>query len=188
MLINLGALLRQLHARPAGTFARLQPKTADFQQEVGEHMEAVLEAALSTRSTITEGDWLAVDFCGKKFLLRVQSLLPAPQVSVIGMPQLTKLFLLTKACNQQVGQIALLADTEMEAEVEPSIETEQRLRREAEAARVREAQLAEMKAEAERQRQAQAEATLLEAARRERLRQVCIRYFACAFVMCKFAC
>lgn len=61
----------------------------------------------------------------------------------------------------------------MEAEVEPSIETEERLAREAaeEAERRRAQQQAQ--AEAEAQLQAQAAAALEEAARRERMRQVC---------------
>ena len=63
---------------------RLQPQTADFQKQVGDSVEDVLVAALSARSTITQGDWLAVDFADGHYQLRVQQLQPARQVSVIG--------------------------------------------------------------------------------------------------------
>ena len=63
---------------------RLQPMTAAFQKLVGDSVEDVLVAALSARSTITEGDWLGVDFADSHYQLRVQQLRPSRQVSVIG--------------------------------------------------------------------------------------------------------
>lgn len=68
----------------AGTYCRLQPLQADFHQDVRENVREVLEAALFTHSTLTEGDWISVDFGGRAYDLRVQQLEPAPQVSVIG--------------------------------------------------------------------------------------------------------
>ena len=68
----------------AGSFVRFQPQSAEFQRQVGGDVEVVLETALLTRSTLTEGDWLSVAHGGQKYDLRVQQLQPAPQVSVIG--------------------------------------------------------------------------------------------------------
>ncbi|KAK9862696.1 hypothetical protein WJX84_000990 [Apatococcus fuscideae] len=86
---------------PKGTFAKFQPATADFQKEVGADMEGVLEAALHARSSLSQGDWVDAQHAGRSFALRVQQLQPEAAVSVI--------------------------DTEMEADVEPSVETEERL-------------------------------------------------------------
>ncbi|KAK9824172.1 hypothetical protein WJX72_008287 [[Myrmecia] bisecta] len=107
-----------------GTYARFQPRTADFQKEVAESVEAVLEAALATHCALTEGDWIRVPFGGKDYDLRVQKLKPEPQVSVI--------------------------DTDMEAEVEPSVETEERIRAEEAAAEERAAELRAAEAAAAR--------------------------------------
>lgn len=68
----------------AGTFVRFQPQSADFQKEVGADVETVLEQTLLTRSTLTEGDWVAVSHAERQWDLRVQQLQPAAQVSVIG--------------------------------------------------------------------------------------------------------
>lgn len=70
---------------PAGSFVRFQPQTADFQRQVGPDIETVLEQALLTRSTLTEGDWVSVAHADRQYDLRVQGLRPAGQVSVIGM-------------------------------------------------------------------------------------------------------
>ena len=67
-----------------GTYVRLQPATANFHQEVGDSMEEILVAALSKRSAVSVGDTLLVDGLDQPFELKVQQLLPAAQVSVIG--------------------------------------------------------------------------------------------------------
>lgn len=132
-----------------GEYARFQPRAADFQQAVGDDVRGVLEAALARHSTLTQGNWISVPFGGQEHELLVQKTRPGTAVSVI--------------------------DTELEAEVEPSLETEQRLAAEEaareEAARKHKAELERtaqealaQAAEAERQR-AQQEADL------ERLRQ-----------------
>ncbi|EIE20461.1 hypothetical protein COCSUDRAFT_43901 [Coccomyxa subellipsoidea C-169] len=125
-----GATVDVLYRRlPKGEYVRFQPWSADFQREVGGDVRAVLEAALERHSTLSEGDWISVPFAGTAFDLTVQKLRPGRAVSVI--------------------------DTEMEAEVEPSLETEQRLAQEeaarAEADRRREQELAAMAQEALRQ-------------------------------------
>lgn len=101
-------------ALPKGTFARLQPLEAGFQQAAGEDVKEILEAALAAYCCLTEGDTLDVEVASVRFTLRVQALLPAEAVS--------------------------LAETDLEVEVEPSEETAQRLaveEREREAARRR---------------------------------------------------
>ena len=66
------------------------------------------------------------------------------------------------------------ADTDLEAEVEPSVETEERVRAEEVAAQKRRAELERLaQSEAERQQAVEAEAIAL-AANLERLRQVCV--------------
>ena len=47
-------------------------------------MEAVLEAALRVRSTLTVGDWLPATMGERTFDLHVNRLQPADQVSIIG--------------------------------------------------------------------------------------------------------
>ena len=107
-------------ALPKGTFARLQPLEAGFQQAAGENAKEILEAALAGYCCLTEGDSLAVEVAGGvSFTLRVQALLPAEAVSVV--------------------------ETDLEVEVEPSEETAQRLEAEEcerEAARERAAEAA----------------------------------------------
>lgn len=63
---------------------RFQPRSADFQKEVGADVRAVLEAALERHSTLSEGDWISVPFAGRAFDLFVQKLRPGRAVSVIG--------------------------------------------------------------------------------------------------------
>lgn len=65
---------------------RFQPRDADFQREVGDGIEGLLEQALLTRSTLTEGDWVRAQQGDRAWDLRVQQLRPDPQVSVIGEP------------------------------------------------------------------------------------------------------
>ena len=64
------------------------------------------------------------------------------------------------------------SDTEMEADVEPSVETKERLEREQLEAAQRMARLEAAEADEAHRKAAAAEATALEAAQRERLRQV----------------
>jgi len=88
-------------ALPKGTFARLQPVEAGFQQAAGDKVKEILESALSRYCCLTEGDTLDVEIEDVTFVLRVQALLPAEAVSVV--------------------------ETDLEVEVEPSEETAQRL-------------------------------------------------------------
>ncbi|KAK9833421.1 hypothetical protein WJX81_003671 [Elliptochloris bilobata] len=115
-----------------GVYARLQPAVAEFQKEVGGDVREVLEAALARHSTLSEGDWLTAAHAGRSYELRVQKLHPAAAVSVI--------------------------DTEMEAEVEPSIETQARLLAAEQEERLRQEELARVAAEREAQARAEAEA------------------------------
>lgn len=66
----------------------------------------------------------------------------------------------------------MVPDTEMEADVEPSVETEERLEREQFEAAQRLARLKAAEAEEACRRAADAEAAALEAAQKQRLRQV----------------
>lgn len=74
----------QILACHVGEYVRFQPRTADFQKEVGPDVRAVLEAALERHSTLSEGDWISVPFAGRTFDLTVQKLRPGRAVSVIG--------------------------------------------------------------------------------------------------------
>ena len=69
----------------AGEYARFQPRTAEFQQAVGEDVRGALEAALARHSTLTQGDWIRVPFGGQIFELLVQKTRPGKAVSVIGL-------------------------------------------------------------------------------------------------------
>ena len=86
---------------PKGTKVVFQPRSADFQQLVGDDIREVLETCLLRHSCLTVGDWVTVVHGEHAFDLRVKELQPEPSVSVI--------------------------DTEMEAEVHPSVETEERI-------------------------------------------------------------
>ena len=86
---------------PKATRAVFQPRSALFQETVGEGMREALEKALFQHSALTVGDWIEVEHEGQVFDLRVRELEPAAAVSVI--------------------------DTEVEAEVHPSVETEERI-------------------------------------------------------------
>lgn len=110
---------------PKGTFVRLQPRSALFQSEVGEDIKPVLENALHGYCTLSVGDWLEVaDATGVTWELRVKELEPETAVSII--------------------------DTDLEAQLDPSVETEERIRAEEEAARQRLEALAALKEEEER--------------------------------------
>lgn len=84
-----------------GTKVVFQPRSAHFQQVVGDDIREVLETCLLRHSCLTVGDWVTVMHGEHAFDLRVKELEPASSVSVI--------------------------DTEMEAEVHPSVETEERI-------------------------------------------------------------
>ena len=54
-----------------------------IQQEVGEDIRGVLEAALLQHSCLSRGDWLAVQHGGQQYDLKVSDLQPEAAVSVI---------------------------------------------------------------------------------------------------------
>ncbi|KAL6765813.1 ubiquitin fusion degradation protein UFD1-domain-containing protein [Haematococcus lacustris] len=81
-----------------GSFVRFQPLTRGFHEAVGGEVREVLEACLMRHATLTEGDVLRVDHAGHAYDLKVIELQPSRAVSLI--------------------------DTDMEAEVVASEETE----------------------------------------------------------------
>ena len=129
---------------PKGTKVVFQPRSATFQQSMeGEDIREKLEDVLLRHSALTVGDWLQVGTSqGEVLELRVKELEPADAVSVI--------------------------DTEMVAEVHPSVETEEKIAaEEAEARRQWEAVQAKARAE-EEERVAAAEEAVMERDRVER--------------------
>ena len=94
---------------PKGTKVVFQPRSAEFQSFVGDDVREVLEKALLCHSCLSIGDWIELEHNDVRFQLRVRELEPAPSVSII--------------------------DTEMEAEIHPSIETEEKILAEEMAAR-----------------------------------------------------
>lgn len=86
---------------PKGTKVVFQPRSATFQTTIGDSIRDVLEHCLSYHSCLTVGDWVTVEHMGTAYDLRVKELEPESSVSVI--------------------------DTEMEAEVHPSVETEEKI-------------------------------------------------------------
>lgn len=132
---------------PKGTRAVFQPRLATFQQAIGDEVESALESALLQHSALTVGDWIevVVPSTGECFDVRVKELQPADAVSVI--------------------------DTELEAEVLPSVETEERLiTEELEAKRALEA-AAKAAEEREREEAAKVEAETVELQRRRSLQE-----------------
>jgi ubiquitin fusion degradation protein 1 len=120
---------------PRGAFVAFSPATRAFHEQAaaaGVDLRAVLESALAARSTLTVGEWVEVELGGggAPHALRVAELRPEPQVSLI--------------------------DTEMEAEVGPSLEAEAHVREREEA----EARAAEAAAEAAAEQARIAEAAL----------------------------
>eukprot|EP00879_Flechtneria_rotunda_P005717 GHRR01006018.1.p1 GENE.GHRR01006018.1~~GHRR01006018.1.p1 ORF type:complete len:369 (+),score=168.11 GHRR01006018.1:324-1430(+) len=110
---------------PKGTYVRFQPQLRAFHEVVGTDPEVLrqsLEQCLLGYCTLSQGDWVQVQHDAVDYKLRVLEVQPGPAVSVI--------------------------DTDMAADVGPSIETEGYLRAQEE----REAR------EAERQRQLQEQA------------------------------
>jgi ubiquitin fusion degradation protein 1 len=132
---------------PKGTRAVFQPRLATFQQAIGDDVESALESALLQHSALTVGDWIevVVPSTGECFDVRVKELEPAVAVSVI--------------------------DTELEAEVLPSVETEERLiAEELEARKAMEA-AAKLEEEREREEAAKVEAETAELQRRRSLQE-----------------
>lgn len=121
-----------------------QPRSASFQQDVGEDIRGVLEAALLQHSCLTQGDWLSVPHGGQQYDLRICELHPEPAVSVI--------------------------DTDLEAEINPSLETEEKIREEYEAAARRAAEAALATAAAAEKAEAEAAAAEQERLQREAYR------------------
>ena len=72
------------HCTVAGTYVRFQPRSAGFQEHVGDGVEQVLQAAMFTHSTLTEGEWVQVSHGGAQHDLKVLALKPESAVSVIG--------------------------------------------------------------------------------------------------------
>lgn len=70
---------------------------------MADDVRSVLERSLMTCCTLTENQWVEVEHEGTQYNLKVQELQPAPQVSIL--------------------------DTDIEADVGPSMETEEQLRR-----------------------------------------------------------
>lgn len=123
-----------------GTFARLQPLSANFQKNVID-LEGPLMQTLKGHSTLTEGEILEVEYEGVCYQVRVLELKPAPQVKVI--------------------------DTDLEVEIAPSVEYEEKVAEEERAKRkVQEAaeRLAAEQAEQERIEKEEERARALKAA------------------------
>ncbi|KAF8073054.1 ufd1 [Scenedesmus sp. PABB004] len=150
---------------PTGTYVRLQPELRAFHDVVGSDPDALrgaLEECLRGCATLSEGDWVQVPYAGELFNLRVLELQPAPAVSVL--------------------------ETDIAADVGPSIETEGYMRareeaetREAERAR----QLHEQAARAAAQALAAEEAAAAAAAERvaaEQARRLAVRAEKAALV------
>lgn len=68
----------------AGTYVRFQPRSADFQEALGEVMEHALQASMFTHSTLTEGEWVQIAHEGTTHDVKVLALQPEAAVSVIG--------------------------------------------------------------------------------------------------------
>ena len=68
-----------------GTYVRFQPRSAVFQDAVGDSVEQVLQASMFTHSTLTQGEWVQVQHAGTQHDLKVLALRPAAAVSIIGM-------------------------------------------------------------------------------------------------------
>jgi ubiquitin fusion degradation protein 1 len=98
-----GALEVAYRRLPKAERAVFQPRSALFQEAIGDDLREALEVALLQHSCLTVGDWIEVKKAssGEVFDLRVRELDPAEAVSII--------------------------DTEVEAEVHPSVETEERI-------------------------------------------------------------
>jgi len=130
-----------------GTFARFQPASVAFQADCGGEVKEILERALLQHTCLTEGDWLEVWSANKMYDLQVESLEPDRAVSIL--------------------------ETDVEAEIAPSIENEAEVAAAEEAARRRldaeaAAALEAAAAEAMKAARAAAEEERRQAARREK--------------------
>ena len=130
---------------PKATRAVFQPRSAQFQEAIGDGLREALETALLQHSALTVGDWIEVHHEGQTFDLRVRELSPADAVSVI--------------------------DTEVEAEVHPSVETEERILAEEMEAQRRLAEMAAAALAAAQAEEAAAAEAAFEAARRKELQE-----------------
>ena len=148
-----------------------QPRSATFQSDVGADIREVLEAALRQHSCLTRGDWLTVQHAigvgsgsggGEGGVEQQQDLQQEAH------PQQYQRYDL-KVCElhpEGSGAVSVI-DTDLEAEINPSIETEERIREEYEAASQRAAEASLAAAAAARQQQEAEAAAVEEAAQRE---------------------
>ena len=63
-----------------GTFVRLTPQNSEFQSQVAEHMETLLQETLMQHTALSEGDWLEVPFDG--VVHKLQARLPADEIQM----------------------------------------------------------------------------------------------------------
>ncbi|KAG2450221.1 hypothetical protein HYH02_000322 [Chlamydomonas schloesseri] len=117
---------------PKGDYVRLQPMSHGFHEAMGDLLKEALEAEMMTLSTLSEGDWITVNQPddGKEWPLRVQELRPGAAVSVL--------------------------DTDLAADVVPSLEAEEYLARWEEDQRRQQERLAALAAERAEQEAAEA--------------------------------
>jgi ubiquitin fusion degradation protein 1 len=157
-----------------------QPRSATFQADVGADIREVLEAALRQHSCLTRGDWLTVQHAiggsgggsgsGGEAGVEQQQDVQQQGQQYQQQPQYQRYDL--KVCElhpEGAGAVSVI-DTDLEAEINPSIETEERIREEYEAAAQRAAEAALAAAAAARQQQEAEAAAVEEAAQRERWR------------------
>ena len=67
-----------------GTYVRFQPRSADFQEALGDVLEQALQASMFTHSTLTEGEWVQIGHEGTMHDVKVLTLQPEAAVSIIG--------------------------------------------------------------------------------------------------------
>eukprot|EP01024_Parvocaulis_polyphysoides_P027087 TRINITY_DN24622_c0_g1_i3.p1 TRINITY_DN24622_c0_g1~~TRINITY_DN24622_c0_g1_i3.p1 ORF type:complete len:407 (+),score=68.53 TRINITY_DN24622_c0_g1_i3:133-1353(+) len=115
---------------PKGSYVQFQPTVASFQKEVGDEISNVLEQTLASYCTLTQGDIIHAEHNEQVYELKVLQLQPDSAVSII--------------------------DTEMEADIQPSVEYEDKLREQEELKRQKELELQRLK-EAEEFRKKQLE-------------------------------
>ena len=77
-------LMRSQVADVTGTYVRFQPRSADFQEALGDVMEQALQASMFTHSTLTEGEWVQIGHEGTMHDVKVLTLQPEAAVSIIG--------------------------------------------------------------------------------------------------------
>eukprot|EP01023_Acetabularia_acetabulum_P025424 TRINITY_DN2433_c0_g1_i3.p1 TRINITY_DN2433_c0_g1~~TRINITY_DN2433_c0_g1_i3.p1 ORF type:complete len:356 (+),score=59.84 TRINITY_DN2433_c0_g1_i3:149-1069(+) len=104
---------------PKGQYVQFQPLNASFQKEVGDEISNVLESTLASYCTLTEGDIIQTQHQDQTYQLKVLRLQPDAAVSII--------------------------DTEMEADIQPSVEYENTIREQEELKRQKELELQKLK-------------------------------------------